>query len=382
MDKKFDKHLRQFHAEILSRSPEDLAKHEYMYKRILAITYGYLGDGDKSRDLFTYLASIHIFQSPYDIKGFKDTMKKDTDLLISIGQSLAEEGIYLNLAGMDRDLADRHFMWAAENCLLSKEELEAQSINFDTLAQADLWRGYSLLALGKFDEACICLTTVTPLFNKYKMCGGDLQFKMAEYFLPRLLLPLCEYMEDPGTENRKKAIEGIGQFLDGFKYESEKLDSYIYCLHVAWLYPEAYDDHDLISGQVPPKKCRAAGEKSAKKPAVPDSRAGSGTVLVVDRDHHVERIFGSVIDFERYENGILTIGGYPALVRLFEQYRLNEDAEPLPIYGECSRLLATPGLDPRIREETERIWDVAREAAEKGSAIRLYYEEDIPYAGG
>ncbi len=110
---------------------------------------------------------------------------------------------------------------------------------FDDIAVVYLWRGYSLLTLGRYEEACDLLNEVVPYFNKYKKKGGEV-WRKVEYALPKALFPLCEYKLEPTQENLQKAKAGVEEYIKSLHDNKDKLEGYLYYFHLKETFPDVY----------------------------------------------------------------------------------------------------------------------------------------------
>lgn len=210
----------------------------------LAIRYKNFGEDEKAKGEFNIAAHMRIVDSRYGKLG--EDSKNKPHLMISLSGQQIEDAIKLNLSESDFDLAHRLFEWAAENAHLSEDALKMVLgyERFEDIANAYLWRGYALLVLGRYSEACPLFNEVVPYFVRYRKSFGTV-FWVVEYNLPKALIPLCEYKLEPNDANKKKAIKGLKDYIKNLKVD-KRLNGYLYYYHLKETFPDVYSDTDLV----------------------------------------------------------------------------------------------------------------------------------------
>ncbi len=374
--RKCEKYLLETDAYEKVPETEKLESEQIMCYLKLGIIYKYLANENKSTRMFHHLTTFGfgVSTSRFDIKGLTEKDKKDSKVLIGIGKGQLRNGVYFNLSNTNPKKAKQLFEWAAENCLLSDEYIadEIEAENFDDIAVPFLWRGYALLVLGRYEEARELLGQVISYFNKYKKSGGEVWQKV-EYFLPKALVPLCEYKLSPTNECLQKAKTGIDDFIDSLRDNKDKLEGYLYYFHLKDSYADVYGAKVAGGESVALSKAERPVAKSEFLSSHYDTR---GKVIVFNREGGYLEELGSNNEFEAYVEKVRRLGGYPVLSGLMEIYVAEGEQEPEPLIEECARLLSRPDIDPLVREKTKLILEVAENARETGSTVTLYFEPE------
>lgn len=208
----------------------------------LAVRYKNLSEDNRAREEFNTAAHMRIVDSRYGKLG--EDSKNELDMLVSHSGQQIEDAVELHLSGTDLDLAYRLFEWAAENSFVTENILNSYTKHkrFEYIAKAFLWRGYALLVLGKYGEACPLFKGVVPYFVRYRKSFGTIYW-VVEYNLPKALIPLCEYKLEPNKENKKKAIKGLNDYINSLKVDA-RLDGYLYYYHLKETFPDVYSDSE------------------------------------------------------------------------------------------------------------------------------------------
>ena len=213
---------------------------------------------------------------------------------------------------------------------------------------------------------------VPVYFNKYKLSGCDV-WQVYEPNLVKALLPLCEYKLNPSTDNREKARKGLEDYIDSFSDPEFKLEALFYYYHLKEMFPEAYADGSSGTAKpaVKPEPVLAAG-------LTPEDIGRRGAVVVYDPTGYLN-VFGTPKELVQYVQTVGKLGGFPLLSRLLDYNNVENTPgmDPVELEKECVRLLGQTD-DRWLREKTEPLLDVAREAQEEeGENIVLYLDPDI-----
>lgn len=343
----------------------------------LSLIFKYLGQEKEAKKFFSFLSTIGLPESKYH--GLSDESKKDWDMLTQQGSWQLSKGIHLNLAVTNPSLARQFYKWCEENCRLSSETLSGmvRDKNFDFIAVAFLWRGYSLILLGRYEEAYELLKEVVPYLNRYKKLGIEM-WRKVEYALPKALLPLCEYELNPTEDNRQKAKAGLEEYIKSLKEFKDRLEGYLYYYHLKEAFPDVYGDR-VAAG----KAMQVLEKKGVSARPVMNGDVSSGfyethgAVIVFDMESGSLELFGTNQELEKYVEKVKSLGEYPTLSRLMEIYALEDEQDPKPLIIECNKLLSARGLDDWTRIKTERVLAVARDAEKAGSGVMLYFDPEI-----
>lgn len=357
MKENFDKYIN-------SRDVKKLSNRE------LALLYKYIGDNDKSRELFKDVANSWLFQSRFGTYGYtEEEYKNNFRILFDISKLQLNEGIYLFFAGMDTSIVRQHFGWAAENSYISEEEVPIYlEYNADDVAVAHLWRGYALLMLGNYEDACTLLRNVVPFFNK----SSAGVYQTDEYYLPKALVPLCEYLLNHTEDNKLRAINGLENYINSYKMNALKLCAYLYYFHLKESFPDVYG---VKNGDVKTKDVAVKIPVLAK--GVPhDENNSKGDIVMLDLGNAGMESMGNKKEFDDYIDKVYHLGNYRAIIQLMETYMLGVEQEPGPLVRDCEDLLSRADLEPVVRRITEKILDAAEGAKIHSRNILLYYEKD------
>ena len=349
-------------------------KSENVREDKLAIIYRCLGVDEKSRKMFQYLTTFGAYQSKLD--GLPEKYIDDTNLIVQTGEYQLSKGIQFTLAQTDSQKATQLFEWAAENCLLPDEYItdETKAENYDDIAVGHLWRGYALLNMGRYDEAYELLTQVVPYLNRYKKLGIEM-WRKVEYALPKALVPLCEHKLKPTQENLQKAQSGIEDYIKSLRDNEDKLEGYLYYFHLKEAFPDVYnaDKNPELPADASPKI-----NKPAKKMDLPpDEYDTKGSVIVFDIKSGSLEVFGTNNELEEYVEKIKNYVDYPVLSDLMELYVTEGQQEPEPLIKECERLLLRVDIDAALKEKTEFILAVAKDAKDENSTVMLYFDPEV-----
>lgn len=358
----------------------DYVKKEMKSKNVdptsLGVIYKYLGDEGKALEAFKSLTTYEM-PSSVNIIGLTEEAKNDTNFLIGIGKDELRMAIENDLALRNRDRSRQFLIWAAEYCFIPESTLkEWTSIKqFDLIAVGYLWRGYALLMLGKYEEACGLLRQVPVWFNKEKMTGGDV-WQIYEPKLVKALLPLCEYKLNPTKDNRMRARLGLEEYIGLFKEPKFKLEGYLYYYHLREMFPEIYSE---MSSEINPikKTVRPVVEPTEKMVELNHADI-KGTVFISDSDRNNLWPFGTIDELLQYVEKVKNIGGYPLLSSLMDVYGVEETAGlgPEPLIEECEKL-SSSSEDHFLREHTKSILKVAKKAFGEDLGVILYLEPDV-----
>lgn len=347
--------------------PEFMKEIEHTCKTILSRDYMYLGDVEKSREMFRYLVehtTIDSSRLPECKNG-----EHSRFFMINHGEIQVGHGILLDMAG-ERDRARQQFEWAAENCFVD-EDADVTISNEDYIARGHLWEGYARLMLGDYVAAYRLFKNVVPHYNKAKKRGTDVHFQKMQYFLPKLLIPLSEYLLSPSGDNRQRAVCGVDDFLASFRDYSEKFDGLLYCLHVEERFPAVYKDDEGCVKALP-----VSGKRSLHRVLpVEEGEGKHGAVLVIDDDDHFLDSLGTPAELSAYADLVGGIGDFPAILGLIERFGFLERMEPDELIVECKRLLTVADLGELVSGITQSILRAAEEAKAKHSSVALMYRD-------
>jgi tetratricopeptide (TPR) repeat protein len=342
----------------------------------LSVIYKYNSDQEKSMKMFQHLTKFgyQIYKSKLFV-GMEEG-KESPRILCSAGKEQLRNGAQFNLAQTDPKKAIQLFEWAAENCHLPPEyiEEETKAENYDDIAVGHLWRGYALLNLGKYEEAHELLVQVVPYLNKYKKLGIEM-WRKVEYALPKALVPLCEYKLDPTQETLQKAQSGIEDYIKSLRENKHKLEGYLYYFHLKEAFPDIYNADktlELPAGASP--KIKKPGKKMILPPDEYDTK---GSVIVFDMESGSLEVFGTNNELEEYVEKIKILGNYPVLSGLMELYVTEGQQEPEPLIKECKMLLLRTSIDAVLKEKTELILAVAKDAKDENSTVMLYFDPEV-----
>ena len=340
----------------------------------LGIIYKFHGDEEKARKMFGYFPTFHVHSSRLERMSEEDKTK--TSRLLSKGIYQLRKGIYFNLAHENPQKATQLFEWAAENCLLPDEYIAGaiKYENYDHIAVGHLWRGYALLNLGRYEEAHELLTQVVPYLNKYKKLGIEMWRKI-EYALPKALVPLCGYKLDPAPEKLQEAQSGIEDYIKSLRENKDKLEGYLYYFHLKEAFPDVYSVKK--APELPVDTSLKINKPTKKMEMPPDEYDTKGSVIVFDMKSGALEVFGTNNEFEEYVDKIKIFGDYPVLSSLMELYVTEGQQEPEPLIEECEKLLLRVDIDAALKEKTEFILAVARDAKAEDSTVMLYFDPEV-----
>jgi len=346
-------------------------KIEDCYK-ILAITYLISSDIKQSQKMLSNLTHL-----PYPTSRFaqiSESSKTDPSILASVGQWLIENEIYFHLLHENPKKTTQLFEWAAENCTLPEEYLQAALKNedYDELSFAHLWHGYALLALEKYSEALTFLEKVVPFQMKWKKITGEI-YRKIEFALPKALIPLCEFKLNPTRQNLINAQNGIEEYIKSLRDPWFKLDGYLFYFHLKEQFADVYSADPKAYPDTTPEPAK---ETMKEIPGV-ESTAPQ-TVWIWDvASLTVGEEFGTDAELKAYVQYVAKLGGFPVLSSLMDLYLMWDEFDARELADEAGRLLAMTDLDPEIREKTEIINTLAGYSSTKGSGrLVLKPEED------
>lgn len=353
-DKKFDEYLRKFDLQKLN-----------IFDR--SIIYKYLNKNEKAKQDFKELSNSLSYKSRYG-DNFKEENKINLRLLNTISSNQIRAAIFLTLSNDNTELIKQHFHWASDNSYISNEDIPMYlEYNADVVAEAHLWRGYALLMLGNYEEACRLLKNVIPFFNK-----SGYVYQKIEYALPKALVPLCDYNLQSNKENRIKSINGLEDYIKSIKDPGSRLWGYLYYFHLKESFPNVYNVSD---GKVKNKNVSADIPIIAK--SIPTLEHDiKGKIGVLDLGDARLELIGNKMEFDEYIDKVAKLGCYPAITQLMETYILSVEQEPGPLVKECKELLSTSGLESDVGRITELILNVAEGAKDHNSNIRVYYDKE------
>ena len=304
--------------------------------------------------------------------------KNNVKVKIGIGADLLKSGIEFNLARWYPDRAKQFFIWAAENCIIPKDTFDewTKISQFDEIAVGYLWRGYALLMLGNYSEACELLMQVPIYFNKFKLTGCEV-WQVYEPNLVKALLPLCKYKLNHAPENMEKARKGLEDYIKSFREPKFKLEALLYYYHLREMFPDVYADGGggRTTAAMTPEPSPVAGLS-------PEEVEGKGAVVVYDPTGYLE-IFGTPKELVQFVQKVGKLSDYRLLSNLLDYYNMENTPGmgPVELEKECVRLLEQTD-DEWLREKTESLLDVARESQQEGGEnIVLYLDPDIRLNG-
>ncbi|WP_094227736.1 hypothetical protein [Methanolobus psychrotolerans] len=242
--------LEEKHAEwenylkengVLEKYPSEIDSNMAKAYAGLGKTYRYFGNKQKSIWFFKYFTTFRIPDSKFYGVTEEEKQNKDIRRIHDASNYIFRKAIYFNLSDFDPATADKLFGWAAENFVVPQDDYDFWMKHgmYDDIAVAYLWCGYSLLNLGKYEEALELLVQVVPYLDRYKKSGVEM-WRVVEYALPKALIPLCEYKLDPTEENLKNAKKGIEDFIKSLRENRHKLEAYLYYFHLKEKFADVY----------------------------------------------------------------------------------------------------------------------------------------------
>ena len=333
--------------------------------------YRYQNEKQKSSWFFQYLASYDPLKSKYGDLSKEDV--SNVELLHDYSRYILNEAIYCDLSDCDPATADKLFGWAAENFIVPQDNHDFWMKHgyYDKIAVAHLWRSYSLLNLGRYEEAHELLVQVVPYLDRYKKSGVEM-WRNIEYALTKAVVPLCEYKLNPTEENLANTKKGIEDFIKSLRENRHKLEAYLYYFHLKEKFADVYEAESVPADAKP--AVRTIAEE--KKIDFPTDDEEPGEIIVATHDVGFVDIFGTNSDMEKYCAQVKELGDFPKLSSLMEIYVTGSELEPEPLYQECERLLAIDGVDAWIRDRTELMMDTAEDAKENGACVYFYFSSD------
>ena len=109
----------------------------------------------------------------------------------------------------------------------------------------------------------------------------------------------------------------------------------------------------------------------------PDEYDTKGSVIVFDMESGSLEVFGTNNELEEYVEKIKILGNYPVLSGLMELYVTEGQQEPEPLIKECEMLLLRVDIDAVLKEKTEFILAVAKDAKDENSTVMLYFDPEV-----
>ncbi len=299
--------------------------------------------------------------------------KTDFRILASVGQWLIENAIYFSLSKEDLKKPHQLFEWAAENCTLPGEYLQASLKNedYDELSFAHLWHGYALVSLKKFAEALPLLEQVIPFQMKWKKITGEI-YRKIEYALPKALVPLCEFKLNPTRQNLINAQKGIEEYIKSLREPRFKLEGYLYYFHLKEQFADVYSANPKDY----PEESPVPVKENMKEIPVSESAEPQNVWIWDVVSIVVGEEFGTDEELRTYVQYVTNLGGYPVLSSLMDLYLLWDEVDARELADECGRLLAMPDLDTEVRKKTDIIMQLAEYSAAKGSGWLVLKPED------
>lgn len=295
----------------------------------------------------------------------------------SVGKVSLNTSIRLSLAGKFPEMAGKLLESVVSRCDISVESntLLNGRYSLDKKAYAGLWKGYALVCLKRYEEACHHLHSVVPIYRALKVNSchdGDVN-AVIEYALSKALVPLCAFMRNPVKQNLINAQTGLEEFPASIYDNFLRMRAYTYYYHIRDLFHDVYnrDPSDLptiIPGIIepPPKPylVRLAKENNF-----------SGSIYIRDPEILLRKEYlCNNRDFRKFINYVSSLKDYPAVTSLIDIYTTGQCMDANPVASDCERLTALSGADPGILTIANRIGSYAREAASKGSVIVLDYD--------
>ncbi|KKG09877.1 hypothetical protein EO98_16240 [Methanosarcina sp. 2.H.T.1A.6] len=357
---------------VLEKYPTDFFLDLVDAYKDLGIIYRYFGDKQKSSWFFKYFVTFNAPSSRYG--KLSDEQVADVGFLHDYSTYFVNEAIYFNLSNSDSLTAEKLFGWAAENFVVPEDYFDfwMKEGYFDDIAVAHLWRGYSLLNLGKYEEAHELLVQVVPYLNRYKKSGVEM-WRTVEYALTKAVVPLCEYKLNPTDETLKNAQKGIEEFIKSLRENRHKLKAYLYYFHLKEKFADVYEA----------KSVPAEIKQQEKKP-LPEIKVEfllddekPGIIAITSLEGGSEDFLGTNSELEKYCDEIRKLGDYPNLASLMETYLSESYLEPEPLVEECERLLARNNVADWVKEKTRIVLRVAEDAVESGHNLYFYFSPDI-----
>ncbi|MBN2845682.1 MAG: hypothetical protein JXQ25_06845 [Deltaproteobacteria bacterium] len=360
--------------------PEFEKPGEYGLRLHLGIIYRLLGDIGKSNSVFKQVVTIRdCNKEKYPIEHESRKNGVGQSLYNQLASLDIENAIVVKFTDSINNRADFYFKDASQLCRLDQSYISdaRKARNYDDLAIAALWRGYALLCLGDYSGAYVLLRQVVPYFNEYKKSAGEV-WQRVEYALPLALVPLCEFKIRPTKEHLIAAREGLERYIKSLHDYRDRLDGYLYYLHLKEAFPEVYQAD-------PSSWTEPAGTGDADEfPRIPPLKMSSeaddetGAVMVFDREKSgTLEVFGSNRDLERFVGYVSGLPGFPVLSNLFEIYAVEAEQEPGPLVSECNRLLGMNNVDEWAKQKARVILEVANDAKAEGGSVMLYFEPEI-----
>jgi len=337
----------------------------------LGKVYRYFGKKQKSMWSFKYFTTFRVPDSRF--YGMSEEEKRSSKDIHDSSNYIFRKAIYFNLSDSNPEIADKLFGWAAENFVVSQDyyDFTMKHGMYDYIAVAHLWRGYSLLNLGKYEEALELLIQVVPYLDRYKKSGVEM-WRTVEYALTKAVVPLCEYKLNPTEENLANAKKGIEDFIKSLRDKRDKFEAYLYYFHLKEKFADVYEAESVPADAKPAEKKHV----EEKKVEFPVNDEESGEIIVATYDVGFVDIFGTTSDLEKYCAQVKELGDFPNLSSLMEVYVTGSELEPEPLAKECERLLAMDGVNDWIRDRTELMRDTTEDAKETGAYVYLYFNSD------
>lgn len=332
----------------------------------LGIIYRYFGDKQRSSWFFKYLATFNAPSSKYG--NLSEEFIADIGFLHDFSVYILNEAIYFDLSNSDPLTAEKFFGWAAENFIIPDHTFDFWMKNglYDHIAVAHLWRGYSLLNLDKCEEAHELLVQVVPYLDRYRKSGVEM-WRIVEYALIKVVVPLCEYKLNPTAETLRNAQKGIEDFIKSFRENRHKLRAYLYYFHLKEKFTDVYEAKSVPSNI----KQQEKKTLSEKKIEFPVNDEELGTIVITSLEGGSEDFLGTNNEIEKYCDEVRKLGDYPNLTSLMETYVTGSYLEPELLVEECKKLLARDDVSKWIKEKTRIVLEVAEDAVK--SAHNLYF---------
>jgi len=344
---------------------------EDCYRKVMTIARK-TSDFQKSKNMLSNLISL-----PYPTSRFaqiSEESKTDHRILASVGQWLIDNAIYFSLSHENLKKTQQLFEWAAEDCTLPNDYLQASLKNedYDELSFAYLWLGYALICLGQYSEALEYISNVVPFCEKWKKITGEIYWRI-EFALPKALIPLCKFKLNPTRQNLINTQNGIEEYIKSLREPRFKLDGYLYYFHLKEQFADVYSANPKDY----PEEAAVPAKESVKK--IPASESGEPQNVwiwdVVSATSGEE--FGTDNELRIYAEYVKNRGGFPSLSSLMDLYLLWDEVDARELADEAGRLLAMKDLDSEIRKKTEIIKTLADYSAAKGSG-RLVLKPENP----
>ena len=283
-----------------------------------------------------------------------------------------DEAIYFDLSSSDSLVAKRLFGWAAENFVIPEDYFDFWMKHgyYDDIAIAHLWRGYSLLNLGKYEEAYELLVQVIPYLDRYRKSGVEMWHRV-EYALTKVIVPLCEYKLNPTAETLTNAQKGIEDFIKSLRDNRHKLKAYLYYFHLNEKFADVYEAKSVPADIKQTKKTL-----SKNKIEFPVNDEKPGTIVITSLEGGAEDFLGTNSEIEKYCDEVRKLGDYPHLALIMEAYVTGSYLEPEPLIEECKRLLVSDVVE-WIKEKTRIVLEVAEDAVETEHNLYFYLSPEV-----